>query len=396
MRKIAIAVCGVFLFLTFSKQYAFAAAGQEITVVDDAEGFAAVIDGNLAAARKEAERTAYNDALRKASEVLVYGARMSEEIEENNDFYSNVREKIFRQSQGIVKNFKVKNERIEKITDPKTGEEHQFLHVTASCKVSLLALDGVLGPAVIDAIGNPRVVFLIDEQVGGKKSSLSAVETESLRVFEKAGYLLVNPAQAGVPSNIPASAYDTPEKWRNSMTGLNAEVIILGEAGTSHALRSKSDGVSIFLVKARAHLKAILVETGHQISSKAAEFSLESTRPLDAGAAKGLTNAASIASKELIHKIAYALAFGTTGSPGLAVNIKIKDVSFKEAEAITKGLQRIVGQSGGVYERSYKNNLLELDVVSENSAKSIASFLSKNEVEIESFTSHTVSGRMIH
>jgi transcriptional regulator CtsR len=99
----------------------------------------------------------------------------------------------------------------------------------------------------------------------------------------------------------------------------------------------------------------------------------------------------------MVHKIAYALAFGSQGgSLGPAVNIKIADISFQEIESITNLLERLAGRSGTVYERNYDKKLLELDMVSDRNAKTIASYLSKNGVEIESFTSHTIRGRMIH
>jgi hypothetical protein len=366
------------LLLLLISRCALAAAGKDASfiIVDKAEGVAPIVDGDITGARKEAEQKAYRDALRQAIGERVYGNRESVEIMEDSVVYAQVRDKIFRQANGIVKRFKITDEKIEKIVDSGTGAIHSFIRITASCKVGTLAIDGVLGPAVIDAMGNPRVLILVDEHIAGKKSSVSAAERAIFSVFEKAGYLILN-------SSGPVNAKKS-----------GAEVLLLGKAETSHVLREKRDGVSIFLVTARVHLQAFVGETEHLIGSKTVETSLESTRPTGVGAGKSLTKAASQASKEMIHKIAYALAFNSqNGSPGVAVNIEIGGVSFSEAEIIIKALQKLVGRSGGVYERAYGNNVLEADVVTDITAKNIASFLSGQGIEIESFTQHTVRGK---
>ena len=53
-----------------------------------------------------------------------------------------------------------------------------LLHLSAVCDVAEAALDGVLGPAVIDALGNPRIMVLLDERIGDKPSFLSTAESE--------------------------------------------------------------------------------------------------------------------------------------------------------------------------------------------------------------------------
>ena len=377
----------VFLFLLPYHSYA---ATQQNTVftVNDAKGVAPVIKGDKAGALKLAREDAYRDSLRKSIGELVYGVRGSEEILENNVVYSKVRDKIFRKANGIVKEFKIIDEKIEKMTDPKTGEDIYTMRITATCKVSVLALDGVLGPEVIDAMGNPRILILIDEQISGKKSSLSAAEAETIRVFEKAGYTLLSSRRADIN---PALIYDAPEKWKNSTGSSGAEVLVLGKAKTSHVLKEKHGPASIYRVNADVQLKAVVSETGHQIASNSAKNSTDSTQPAGAGASKSLTSAASSASKEMIHKIAYALAFNAQ----VAVNIKINNISFKEVETILKALQRLAGREGGVYERGYSNQSLEIDFVSIRSSRDIASYLSEQAIEIESFTSHTIVGRMV-
>ena len=69
-----------------------------------------------------------------------------------------VKDKVFSQSQGLVKSFEITRE----------WQEDGIYYIEADCKVSSAALDGVLGPVVIDMLGNPRVMVLVDESIEGE------------------------------------------------------------------------------------------------------------------------------------------------------------------------------------------------------------------------------------
>jgi hypothetical protein len=351
-------------------------------IVDDAEGYAPVRNGNKNEAREEAKREAYRDALEKALGAVVTGVTEMEN-------YAVVRDKVFSQTSGIVKNFDITREWMD---------DDGLLHISAICKVGAAALDGVLGPAVIDAIGNPRIMVLVDERVADKQSFLSTTEGETLRVFEKAGYLLVDPDQARALINLdPESAFNDPGKIMDAARTLRADVIILGKAQGATVFSGKVNGITMYRVKGTVQLKAVLTKSAYQISSKTVESTTgkEPALSLESGAEGVFKEASAIASKEIVHKIAYALVSGSAGGvPGITVNIKISNISFKRVEAIEEGLRELVGKSGQVYEREYRDGTLEIDVVSEKTSRSIASFLSENGVDIGGVTSQTIEGKM--
>ena len=83
----------------------------------------------------------------------------------------------------------------------------------------------------------------------------------------------------------------------------------------------------------------------------------------------------------------------TGGVPGVTVNVKIANISFREVELLEEALRELAGKSGGVYEREYKDNLLEVDIVSEKTARAVASFLSENGISVEGVTAQTINGR---
>ncbi|MDR2137370.1 MAG: hypothetical protein LBO68_03690 [Synergistaceae bacterium] len=352
-------------------------------LVDGAEGYAPIKNGNKNEAREEAKREAYRDALEKALGATVTG------ITEMQN-YQVVKDKVFSQTTGLVKSFDILRE----------WEEDGVLYLSALCKVSYTALDGVLGPAVIDALGNPRIMVLIDERIEGAQGDagvfISATESETLRVFEKAGYLLVDPDQAHTLLNIdPAMAFNDPSKLMDMARTLRADVIVLGKAyATSQS--GKREGITLFKVKSTVQLKAVLTRTAYQVGSKTVERETGKKPALSVkeGAERCFSEAASVASKEIVHKIAYSLVSGSAGgAPGITVNIKIADISFKEVETLEEALRELAGKSGGVYEREYKGNVLEVDVVSEKTARAVASFLSEKGISVEGVTAQTISGR---
>jgi hypothetical protein len=241
-------------------------------------------------------------------------------------------------------------------------------------------------------------MVLIDEMIQDARPFISSAESETLRVFEKAGYLIVDPDQAQALMSIdPAVAYEDPGKLMDAARTLRADVIILGKAYGSAFQERRVEGIRMFGVKGTVQLKAVLTKSAYQISSKTVERETgkKPALSIEEGAARCLGEAGSIASKEIVHKIAYALVSGSSGGvPGITVNIRIAGISFKQVESIEEALADLAGKSGGVYERSFGEGVLEVDVVSEKTANIIASFLSEHGVEIESRTPQTVSGSM--
>ncbi|MDR3280982.1 MAG: hypothetical protein LBT23_10750 [Synergistaceae bacterium] len=362
------------------RAYAAVAAASEIISVE-AEGFAPIKDGGRNAAREEARRSAYRDALEKALGAYVDGITKVEN-------YQVISDKVFSQTQGIVKDFDVVRE---------WEDDDGILYISALCKVSSAALDGVLGPAVIDALGNPRIMVLIDERIGDKQSFLSTAEGEVQRAFEKAGYLLVDSSQADVLKNIDlasARASGDDETMREIARTFRADVIITGKAYGSSFAQQKVSGVNIFGVRSTVQLKAVLANSAYQLGSETFE---EKTKGVSAedGAIKGFQAAAPRAAKSIVHKVAYALISGSAGGiPGRTVNVKIMGISFSDAKKLRELLSGVDGVTG-VYQREYRSKNLVLDVVSDKTAEDIASILDEHGVEIEDITSATVEGRGI-
>jgi predicted Fe-Mo cluster-binding NifX family protein len=345
----------------------------------EAEGFAPVKDGAKEAAREEAKRSAYRDALEKALGAYVEGITQVEG-------FKVVKDKVFSQTSGIVKNFDVKSERVD---------DDGMLHIIALCEVSTSALDGVLGPAAIDALGNPRIMVLMDERVGDKISSPSTAEAEVLSAFEKAGYLIVDPARERTLRGIDLEAArhsEDPEKLREVARAMGADVLITGQAYGNSFARQTSSGVDIYGVRTTIQLKAVLANSAYHLASDAIEEKTKGVSVED-GAIKGFRLGASKAAGSMVNKVAYALVSGAAGGiPGITVKVAVADVSFKEASMLKASLQRLDGVSG-VYQRRYQGRSLEMDVVSDKTAESLAEVISDLGFEVNGVALGTVEAQ---
>ncbi|MDR1944355.1 MAG: hypothetical protein LBQ19_05985 [Synergistaceae bacterium] len=373
-----------------ANQPAFARVTKEgdIFTVDDAEGYAAVKNGDKNAAREEAKRDAYRDALEKAIGATVTGITETENFEV-------VRDKVFSQTTGIVKSMNITRERVD---------DDGTLRLEAVCKVAVSALDGVLGPAVIEELGNPRIMILVEEAVyddadkkikesvkGNAGISLSRVEAEALRLFEKAGYRLVDSDQARALTSIdPNAAYDNPAMIMDVARTQNADIIILGKAEGIPFAKQKISGITMYGVKSTVQLKAVLTETAYLVSSMTIERATGEKPALtvEEGATRCFKEATSIASKELVNKIAYALA-----TEAVTTSIKISDLSFKDVTALMKSFGELAGKSGTVSQRGFKNGVLAVDMISQRTAMGVAEYLDECGIEIDSIGAHTVSGK---
>lgn len=353
--------------------------GGELIEVE-AEGFAPIKDGKKNEAKSAAERSAYRDALEKALGAYVQGITQMENFQV-------VKDKVFSQTQGIVKDFDVLREWVE----------DDIFYISAKCRVSVAALDGVLGPATIDALGNPRIMVLIDERVGDKQSFLSVTEGELLRVFEKAGYLIVDPAQAGALKDIDLQAArvsGNPDELRDIARTFNADVLITGKAYSRTLSSQVMSGVRIFGVASTVQLRAVLANSAYQLGSDTIEEK-EKGMSAEDGAAKSFKTAASKAGKSIVHKIAYSMISGTAGGiPGRTVKIKIADISFKDVRRLKDALEGNEGVTG-VYQRLYRNKNLEMDIVSDKTSEEIATILLDHGIDVEDLTGATVEGRSV-
>ena len=391
-RIFAAALCAFMLFSTVNDAEAAAkkkaapkkpAAPAEKLITVEAEGYAPIIDGKKNEAHDAAKRSLSREALEKALGAFVEG------ITEMKDFEV-VKDKVFSQTRGLVKRLDIKREWVD---------EDNVLHLAGVCSVAEVALDGVLGPAVIDALGNPRVMVLLDERIEDKTPFLFTAEAEVLRVFEKAGYTLVDPEHAELLKDIDLTAArrsDDPERMRELARDFHADILVRGKAYAHIYNHAHRLGHSWVNTQSTVQLRAILSDTGQMVGSEA--FSTRDTNgggTVEDSAIRSLKPSAGNAASSIVHKVAYALISGPVGGvSGRTVKIKLSGMNLKAARSLRDELLDIEGVSG-VYQRRLQKGELELDVnVSGKMADDVAEFLSDKGYEITGVSAGLIEGSM--
>ena len=343
--------------------------------VDGIECSATIKDGKKAAAREEVKKIAYRYALEAAMNECLPG--MSE-----TERYNSIREKVFSRGTGAIKNYKAKE-----------TVEGDTLMVNASCTVNVSTLNSLLEPEIVAMLGNPRVMIIVDERIGGKAPFMSTVESELIRIFQKHGYLIVDKEQAEVLLSLdPQKSFNDPTMLANAAKTLRADIIIVARATGGSTAHTKLYGINMYKTGGSVQVKAVLTQTAYQITSttysggSGKNWVGSSTSGLSGVFSRGAVRAA----EEIMYKIAYKLA---SQHGGVTVNVKLAGASFKEAENIEERLRSFVGPSGNVFERSFSGGVAEIDVVSGKTASNVASFLS-DYTEVTGRTAQTVTARM--
>ena len=350
-------------------------------IVDDATGQATVLDGNKVNAREEARRAALCDALLKVLDACAPGVAEKEG-------YAATREKLVAKAPSLIKGFRAAGEQVDK---------DGVMTLKGTCRISESALDNLVGPDVIAMLGNPRIMLFIDEMIGDKAPFVSTTEMELQRLFGKAGYLIVDPAQAKALLKLdPSVAFDDPEKLSEAARTLRADIIIVGRAIAGAETKQKVHGVTLYRVGGTVQLKAVLTQTAYQLAYATASQNTGKKPALSvgSGAERVLQQATSQATRQILYKIAYGMASVGAHLGGGTVNIKIADTPFQEVDTLEKYLKEIAGEGGKLFERSYQNNLLELDLVSGKKARDVANALAQRGIQVEKLTAQTIVGRI--
>lgn len=340
----------------------------------EAEGKALVVNGN----RKEAYELARRELTRNAIDMAI-GTFVESVTKIDN--YQAVCDKVFSQSKGMIKQIDINREWVD---------EEGVLHLTASCIVSEVSLDTVLGPAVIDALGNPRIMIMLEG------TARIAVQ----KVFAKSGFMIINPSQAQILKDIDleaARATGDYSKIRDAARNFRADVIITGDVGSSLSSKQRILGQTLYAVSSSARLEAVLTDTAQTIASEG--FSWRPSRAKDCslsfgeGSARGLNWCSTRAAESIVNQIAYALTAGQPGGiPGFTVKVIISNIDYKSSRTLKDALSAATGVSG-VYQRRYVDGSeLELDVVSDMSAEDIASMLTDMNYDIKGVSNALVEG----
>lgn len=365
----------LFIFLILLSPFSLAFGEEKGAVTLEVEGAGAIIGGDKERAFEEAKRDAFRNAIEQGLGVLIQG------ITEMENFQV-IRDKVMAQSKGLVTDYKVLNR----------WEEDGMVKVKMRATVALTKLNDVLGPVVIDTLGNPVLMVCIAENIDGKTPFLAVSESTILSVFQNAGYHIVNPGQVDANRRREATeAALTGDKSKliELAKRHDADVVISGKAMAVPYTSQVVSGQKLYGVQAQLSIEAIITQTGRVLG-----VAIPSVRKIglsvDDAAMKALKEAASEAAKKLVYEVAYAM-LGQTGRgvAGRTIQLRIEGINFTQARKIKGEIEKFKGVVG-VYQRSFTDGNLVMDVNFEGNAEDLAVRLEELGLEIVNFTANNI------
>ncbi|MBI5049719.1 MAG: flagellar assembly protein T N-terminal domain-containing protein [Nitrospirae bacterium] len=382
----------VFTTCFFTANSLSASSGEQII----AEGYATIVEGKKDIARDRA----ISDAFRRAIEQVV-GVMVEAETVVNN--FELLNDRIYSQTVGYIKNYKIIEEKIE-------GDTLK-LKIEAVVAVSNLEKDLDAVGILIKKVGKPRLMLLISEQniVGdkplfwwsGEGISIGTVESVLTQKFMEKGFTLVD------RQVILASMRDDPLLAKSLEANLSgdaaltlasmgeAEVVVIGQAVAKAG--SPISGTTLRSCQANISSRVVNADNGETLASVSANAVNVNVDPVTGG-----TEAFKKAANEMADKLIVQVLAKWQKRIGGAHTIKIivSGLDFGSMADFKKFLKENVRGIVEIYERSYKDGVAKLDVEVKGSAKETAEELSNKKfnarkIEVTSLTGNVIGIKFI-
>ena len=234
-------MCSISIYLT---PYVHADEAKSVTVV----GRGAVIGNDTARARGEALRDAYRWALEKA------GVNISVSTETKNHFV--IHDVVRANVEGFVKSWQIIDEGVR---------DDGLYYVTITAEVAKTAIkkdDRDALKLIIDLMGNPRFIVLVDETNIEKKPPFSTLEATLTEALTDCGFHSIDPEQKkSIEDRELLWPPDTPAAIELAMR-MQVDVIIVGNVYTEKRSKNKYQSPGRVDSNAYSTVRAVIAETG--------------------------------------------------------------------------------------------------------------------------------------
>lgn len=382
----------IFAACLLSTTFLYADTGERVV----AEGYATIVEGKKDIARDRA----ISDAFRRAIEQVV-GVMVEAETVVNN--FELLNDRIYSQTVGYIKNYKIIEEKIE-------GDTLK-LKIEAVVAVSNLEKDLDAVGVLIKKVGKPRLMLLISEQNiisdkpsywwSGEGISIGTVESILTQKFMEKGFTLVD------RQVILASVRDDPSLTKSLEANLSgdaaltlasmgeAEVVVIGQAVAKAG--PPISGTTLRSCQANISSRVVNADNGETLASVSASAVNVNVDPITGG-----TEAFKKAANEMADKlIAQVLAKWQKRIGGAhTIKIIVSGMDFSSLADFKRFLKENVRGIVEIYERSYKDSIAKLDVEVKGSAKETAEELSNKKfnhgiISVTSLTGNVINIKLI-
>ena len=334
--------------------------------------------GDKAAARDRA----IDDAMRKAVEQTL-GVIIDSQTKVEN--YMMVEDRILNWSRGYVKNYRI-------LSEGQQAPDTYQVQIEATLDNKNLISDAQAVQNLIQNMGNPRVMFLIDEQNIGDAADryhyftvdMTASETAMINRFSEKGFEMVDPTtvrQNKQRESVLAAINGDAKAAATIAASLDAEVVVTGKA-----VATVATGINLGGMKScQANLTARVVDA--DVGTIIATGSKHAAYPhIDevTGGTLAIQKAANGLADDLINKILekWRNKFYNLNSVKLVVS-GLTD--FSVASDLKNQLQYAVRGIKNIFPRNVAGGTAEFDIQISGNAEQLARELDRRQIETLSF-----------
>ncbi|MDZ7318206.1 MAG: flagellar assembly protein T N-terminal domain-containing protein [candidate division KSB1 bacterium] len=350
------------------------AAAQQPTQMVTSKGMASIFANDVALARDQAT----DDALRNAVEQTLGTFIQSSTLVQNNMV---VEDNILSWANGYVRSYRIIS---EGQTDPSTYE----VTIEATVELANLKNDWESIQNLLSRMGNPRLMFLIEEQNIGESRNqydylsvdMNITETTLLEKFIEKGFECVDPAtvRENLKQEQAAAILQGDTKLAATLAKkLNAEVVITGKAIAKVATGINLGGMKSCQANVTARAIKADVATVFATSSQHAAYP-----HIDevTGGTEAIKKATVKLADELMTKITQKWKdeyYKTT-----TVKVILQGVtSFNEVTDFSSTLKYLVRGVKEIYTREVSGDQAELDVKITGNANQLARELERKDLD---------------
>ncbi len=363
------------------------------TQVIEAVGTGTIFEGDVAGARDRA----IDDALRQAVEQAL-GTYIESETRVQN--YQVVDDNILSWTRGYVRNYTI-------ISDYKKTPELYEVRLRAEVELGDLQRDAEAVKSLIERMGNPRVMVIIDEQNIGDPTgrfrwfevNMTAAETAIMQKFMDSDFPVVDPGT--VRENIKREQVLAALQGDNRAaaaigTSFGAEVVITGKAVATVASGFNMAGMK----SCQANITARVVETDvGRVLATASEHAAYPHIDEVTGGTMAIQKAATKLADGLIAKI--------------LAKWRDKYYNLGEVKIVLRGLESMAQLSDfvntakfylrgvkDIYQRHYGGGAAELDVKISGNATQLAREFERRDfgrftITVESVSANRITARFV-
>ncbi|NPV53069.1 MAG: hypothetical protein HPY71_06050 [Firmicutes bacterium] len=334
-----------------------AGAAVEVTV----EGVGTIVGEDVGRARDEALRDAYRLAIEQGAGVSIASRT---DMRDFKVFY----DRVVSQAGGYVQSYQI------------LGEPWQtpdgLVHVRIRARVVRgdirNDLDGLA--MLIDMMGNPVIMVMIDELNLDRKQPSSQAESEIIRQLTAVRYHLVDPRQV--------EAIKASDTAKRAMSGdisaavtlgerFAADIVITGTVYSKYLTSTRSGNFTFHSCKAFSDIRVVLTQTAQLLMSSNIDDTQADLSPEAAGI-KAIKSLAAKVASQLVWDIPKAV--GGTGGVARTIQIIINGCNYTQMNQIMRALSDMRGVTG-VNRRTFENNIAVIDIQTTGNVDDLAARL---------------------